>query len=182
MAAMRVQVPGSVVAAVESHFSFHSAHGTSNMLGGGCTGHGRGRQLFLRSHDIGSLCTEWKGVWEPLDSLLFKLKGAMSMKQPHKSIATTSAAPVTRRHAGLQLLIGVNLQAQGDLQATMAYLVIAVKGCAFGQVATQQVNGNVVVMMSRSVAGNASGSMVGIALHEHGLLYERMWDPGGRGL
>ena len=187
--------PEGSVAAVESHFSFDSVRGTGNMLGGGCTGYGRGRQLFLHSHDMGSLCTEWKGVWEPLDGLMFRetggrpvavehLKGAMAMNQALIPDATTFAAPATLCSDGQQSLVAISLQAHGDLQATMAYLVNAgVKTWALRQATNtkRQVN-SAVVVKSRSVAGNVSGSIEGIALHEHGLLYKRMWDPAGRNL
>ena len=107
-----------------------------------------------------------EGVWEPLDGLLFNERGGRH--------AATSASPITLCNAEKQLLIEVNLQAQADLHATMVYLV------------------KVVVKTGRQAAGQwhrgcdepfrRRSSIEGIALSEHGLLYKRMWGPGGRGL
>ena len=83
----------------------------------------------------------------------------MAMKQAHISDATTSAAPVTLRNARLQLLIEVNLHFWASRDAAGQWH----RGCDE-------------LFRRRHV----SRSIVGIALREHGLLYERTWGPGGR--
>ena len=138
--------PESAAATVETHFSIHSVQDTGNILGGGCTGYGRGRELFLHTHDMGSLCTEWKGVWKPLDGVLFKERGGRH--------AAPFASPV-------------------DLQATLAYFVKAVvKTCAYKQATERQVNGTAVVR-SRSVAGGAR-SCGYYRQHTHGAFATQM--------